>query len=846
LRFLRKTPARLVGLLATSGPILGISSGMRGRIRPLSALRLQEGAIHWQRPVAALRHQPCLAGAVSTDTITVLFSTSGKFATKQYSRAKDGGIKNRSYGNETYFAVETGAIRDITHLAGVLERLADEPFRFVIRGEPLPGINEKRSRRLLHPDKKTGDPATFRERARHWFMVDIDHIPCPAAIDPISDPDGAIEYVIGLLTPELHDATCSWQLSSSQGVFPGDETISAHLWFWSAVPLDDAELTRWAVAENQIAGHKLIDPAVYRAVQAHYTAKPIFKSDLRDPLPKRYGMRQGLDDAVGLIIPAPNRKNPEEPSHSGYEPGLGVDAYLAEIGGAKGFRCPIVSAVASWISIHGSKANVEPLKALIRAAIARADPGNRPASEIERYASDQHLDEIVEWVLRRHGDQPPKGARTTPGSGSPDEGVRLEDFYAFMPMHNYIFAPTREMWPGSSVNARISPIPIADGEILATSWLDRHRPVEQLTWAPGLPLFIKNRLIAEGGWIERNNVNCFNLYRPPIIKPGDPKKAGRWIDHIDKVYPEDAEHIRLWFAHRVQRPQDKLNHALVLGGLQGIGKDTLIEPVKRGVGPWNVAEPSPQQLMGQYNGFAKSVILRISEAHDLGDVDRYQFYEHLKVYIAAPPDVLRVNEKYLREHNVLNCCAVIITTNHKTDGVFLPADDRRHYVAWSFLVKEDFDETYWTDLWAWYDSGGDRHVAAYLAQLDISAFNPKAPPKKTAAFWDIVNASRAPEDAELADALDLLGNPIPDAVTVTNVINRSTTEFADWLKDRKNRRNIPHRFEACGYIPVRNPDATDGLWKVGSRRVVVYGKATLTFHEQLDAVKRVAAGGAGQ
>ena len=44
---------------------------------------------------------------------------------------------------------------------------------------------------------------------------------------------------------------------------------------------------------------------------------------------------------------------------------------------------------------------------------------------------------------------------------------------------------------------------------------------------------------------------------------------------------------------------------------------------------------------------------------------------------------------------MLNCVGVIITTNHKTDGIYLPAEDRRHYVAWSESVKEDFDAAYW-------------------------------------------------------------------------------------------------------------------------------------------------------
>jgi hypothetical protein len=68
---------------------------------------------------------------------------------------------------------------------------------------------------------------------------------------------------------------------------------------------------------------------------------------------------------------------------------------------------------------------------------------------------------------------------------------------------------------------------------------------------------------------------------------------------------------------------------------------------------------------------------------------------------------------------------VIITTNHKTDGIYLPADDRRHFVAWSDLDKDDFPESYWNALWAWYEAGGFGHVAAYLSALDLSLFNPK-------------------------------------------------------------------------------------------------------------------------
>ncbi len=50
-------------------------------------------------------------------------------------------------------------------------------------------------------------------------------------------------------------------------------------------------------------------------------------------------------------------------------------------------------------------------------------------------------------------------------------------------------------------------------------------------------------------------------------------------------------------------------------------------------------------------------MLRISEAKDMGEVDRFKFYAHMKTYLAAPPDTLRVDEKNLREYYVLNVCA---------------------------------------------------------------------------------------------------------------------------------------------------------------------------------------------
>ena len=389
--------------------------------------------------------------------------------------------------------------------------------------------------------------------------------------------------------------------------------------------------------------------------------------------------------------------------------------------------------------------------------------------------------------------------------------LALTDFYAHMPSGQYIFVPGRDLWPARSVDARIRSVVERNREgapttIKASTWISMNRPVEQMTWVPGRRELIENCLVTEGGFIYQPGRRVFNLYRSPAVS-----KATDW------------RHIINWLAHRVQRPGEKINHALVLGGAPGIGKDTLLHPVVQAVGSWNVNEVSPSQLMGSFNGYVKSVILRVSEAHDLGEFDRYALYERTKTLLAAPPEMLRVNEKHLREYTVPNVVGVIYTTNHRTDSLYLPVDDRRHYVAWSEVAKEDFDQEYWRALWAWYADGGSGHVAAYLASHDLGDFSATAPPPKTPAFWSMAHADRSSDEAELADVIDALNNPVAFCLShiVTKAEAMPKVALAEGLKDRKHRRAIPHRLERAGYITV-DSDTRDGHWVIDNSRQRIY------------------------
>jgi hypothetical protein len=412
-------------------------------------------------------------------------------------------------------------------------------------------------------------------------------------------------------------------------------------------------------------------------------------------------------------------------------------------------------------------------------------------------------------------------------------GIGLTELYAHLPSGRYIYKPSRELWPGGSINMLI-PSRCVPGGLRATTWVTRNRHVEQMTWQPGEPQIIEDQLMTEDGWMSHIGSRVFNLYLPPRELKGDASKAVLWIKLMKHLYPDEAEELTDWMAHRVQRPDEKINHAIVLGGGQGIGKDTLLHALKLAVGPWNFSEVSPKQMLGRFNSFVKSVVLRVSEARDLGDVGRFDFYDHTKTLTAAPPDTLRVDEKNLREYSVPNLCGVVITTNHR-DGLYLPVEDRRHFVCWSKAERGEFEEGYWTKIWAWYAEGGVGHVAAFLKERDLSGFDPKAPPRQTPAFRAMVDTGRAPEDADMHDALEALEWPI--ATTFSLVATKATGELAMWLGDPRKMWQVRRRMEGAGYETVANPDAADGRWKVGRKKMTIFCLAKKPYPEQLTSCR---------
>jgi hypothetical protein len=432
--------------------------------------------------------------------------------------------------------------------------------------------------------------------------------------------------------------------------------------------------------------------------------------------------------------------------------------------------------------------------------------------------------------------------------------IKLDDFFAIAPANRCVYRPTKDHWQNEAIDKRLPRQPMLDANgnpvrnsrqkvvtIPASEWLAKYRSVERTVWAPGEPEVIRDRLAVDTGWIEQPGATSYNLYLPPNVIPGDAAQATRWIEHWHTLYPTEAEHIIGWLAHRTQYPGIKPNHCIVLVGDPDIGKDTLLYPMRHAVGPWNFHDITLNHLVSTHNDFLCAIIIRINEARDIGDtnrgrIDRYSLHDHMKALMTSPPETHRINRKYIPQYIGLSVMGFIVTTNHP-DALFLPNDDRRHLIAASESKRADFPPDFFKKFYHWYDNeGGIGHVVAYLQQYDLSKFDPKLAPLKTAGFWNMVHVDLGPDHSELTEAIDALGTP--DALIVAQLVEKAPS--AEWLTDRRMSRVIPHRLRRCGYVRVANPDAiASGLWCINGKQVAIYARKDLPPAKRIEAAKRL-------
>jgi hypothetical protein len=231
-----------------------------------------------------------------------------------------------------------------------------------------------------------------------------------------------------------------------------------------------------------------------------------------------------------------------------------------------------------------------------------------------------------------------------------------------------------------------------------------------------------------------------------------------WLDHLHHMIPDEREreHMLDVIAHKVQRPDIKINHAILHIGRQGSGKDSLYEPFLWAVGGArssrrNVAIVRNEEVQSQWGYNYESEIMVFEELRQTEAKDRRALENQLKPVIAAPPEFISVNRKGMHPYQALNRMFVLAFSNERVP-LSLPSEDRRWFVVYSEAGRMS-DEA-GAKLWKWLDAGGCAAVAAWLHARDVSSFNAGATPPMTEAKAIMVEQGRSGAESFLVDQLE--------------------------------------------------------------------------------------------
>jgi hypothetical protein len=387
-------------------------------------------------------------------------------------------IKAADYKSGEIFLAQLYSVENLEDFFEYLQEWATDQSVFLVRGhyENFWGTTQKRHKITGHTGyviyrrsvKTRGAEGYFAEYPRKLQMLDLDGIPLPEGHSVTGDPEGCVKWAVDhLLPPEFQQTSFIYQLSSSAGLTKLDNELNVHLWFITDQGFDNDEMRAWARWWNAKQQRKIIDPALYTAVQPHYINEPELLDGLVDPLAgRRLGLVQREHRTVHLYMPSTEeiaaelgsrhkrairqfkraRKLPAAPAggaidldddeslgagpedliedeasrHELYfdavRIGPGWRGYLNAIGFEGHIRAQILAAVGSYFWEHGSRADREVLRKAIEAAIEAspfldcAEPWSRPRSDARGYMTappggKSNVDEMIADIGMRQADK---------------------------------------------------------------------------------------------------------------------------------------------------------------------------------------------------------------------------------------------------------------------------------------------------------------------------------------------------------------------------------------------------------------------------------------------------------
>jgi hypothetical protein len=350
------------------------------------------------------------------------------------------------------------------------------------RHEAVRGRRTKVPRVSLHQKASSTDPSTWRAFVELPAVANFDGYGLMLGqglqgvdLDACIDTEGNLEPWAAKVVERVNTYT---EISpSKRGVkcfFYGPDGASKEVSFGDEVDIGNDVMKRRELA--YYTGGRY-----FTATGCVYADKPLRRISEEDAA----WLRTEIEDIRAAKTAKPDQKLPETPP--GGDSHVHPDLMRLIREPATGDRSAEFHHAVCWAADEGL--SCEQIVQLIE-----QHPDGVGAKYVGRLAA-----EVARCLKKRAEKKTDPGGDDSEGQDFDDDTATalpagLLEFYAHMPSHQYLFAATRELWPGASVNGRVPWVKCTvNGKprtVSPTRWLDKRRAVVQLAWHPAEPQII--------------------------------------------------------------------------------------------------------------------------------------------------------------------------------------------------------------------------------------------------------------------------------------------------------------------------------------------------------------------
>ena len=414
----------------------------------------------------------------------------------------------------------------------------------------------------------------------------------------------------------------------------------------------------------------------------------------------------------------------------------------------------------------------------------------------------------------------PGGPAMVAGGGLPlgQRYVFIAEQNAFWDVKARIFI-SREGYNGLNGASRDDGVGQTPSQLL----LEHCPKAAKLTYHPGIA----------PGVVRVNEVKVLNTWTPsktmPLSGVGDPEP---WLAHAKLLIPSDEERNILfdWMAWTLQNQGMKSNWQILLAGFQGSGKDTLLLPLKEGIGRDNTIEIPAERLKEPYEDYLKNKLLIVQEIENF---EKRNIQNRLKRILASSGgtgmkiEPLTVRMFGQKPQTIPNLVQTVFMSNHRSSAMQISEDDRRVFAIWSEFNpgNDPLWLNYFKDMHNWLNwhgpTGGEYPdgygvgvVLDWLLRRDVSDFGAQGRAPDTQFKTHLIEHSRSNLDTIIREALADQEGPFRCDLVSTRVTVRWLKREHDIDTSEKHLGTIFTRIQAVKY--------KDGLKGSGGVRMFRY------------------------